>query len=416
MAIYDIHGNVISSGGGGTAEVIEPIANDIPVVCLDGTLPTSKADGTQMVTMHYKSKGREFTSYITAAVQGDSSTAYPKKNFTVKLFKDSGRSTKLKQKFLDWDERNKFVLKANWVDHSHARNVVNARIWSQIVKARSDYSSLPTELVEGHKAVDGFLIRVYNNGIYQGLYTMNLPKDSLYGLDEDVDTNVIMQADGNTDGTYWKSATVANWDDETHDAMPQVVATNFTNLIDFVNTSTDANFVANFETHFDKQSVIDMIIFLNVCCVVDNVGKNQTYFSYDAEYWYAGMYDMDATYGLPPMPTAASQSLSDYYSYDKDLGLTNNKLFSRVMSLFSSDYLARYEELRQAQLSEDNIIGEFDRFIYLVRPSIFAEESAQTTAGGAYSDIPFKNIDQLSQIKNFVVARCAYLDEEILGA
>ena len=293
MAIYDVNGNVISSGGdGGTAEIVEPIANDIPVISLEGTLPTSKADGTQLIIMYYKSKGREFRSYITAAVQGDSSAAYPKKNFTIKLFKDAGRSTKLKQKFLDWEERNKFVLKANWIDHSHARNVVNARIWTQIMKARTDFSSLPAELTGGHMAVDGFLVRVYNNGIYQGLYTMNLPKDSLYGLDEDIDTNVIMQADGNTDGTLWKSATVANWDDETHDAMPQIVATNFTNLIDFVNTSTDANFIANFDTYFDKQSVIDMIIFLNVCCVVDNVGKNQTYFSYDASYWYAGMYDM----------------------------------------------------------------------------------------------------------------------------
>ena len=192
-SLYDYQGNEI----GVTPQMIEPQGNDIPIVTITGELPTTKTQGEINVVLTYHSLSDEFTSYATVKVQGDSSTEYPKKNFTIKLFSNSLRSVKLKKKFRDWDkERNKFVLKADWIDHSHSRNIVNARIWSQIVKSRSDYDSLPSALTGGNLAVDGFPVKVFNNGTYMGLYTWNLPKDALYGLDDSVDSNAIVQGDG----------------------------------------------------------------------------------------------------------------------------------------------------------------------------------------------------------------------------
>ncbi len=68
---------------------------------------------------------------------------YPKKNFTIKLFKDSERNQKKKVAFKNWGEQNKFCLKANWIDISHARNVVSARLWGDVVKSRNNYNELP---------------------------------------------------------------------------------------------------------------------------------------------------------------------------------------------------------------------------------------------------------------------------------
>lgn len=190
--IYDYQGNEI----GITPEILEPQENDIPIVNITGDLPTAKSQGEYNVRISYKSLTDKFDDYGTVKVQGDSSTSYPKKNFTVKLFSNSGRTIKDKRQFRDWDKpRNKFVLKANWIDHSHARNIVNARLWSQIMKSRSDFGSLPSELTSGNLAIDGFPVKVYNNGVYMGLYTWNLPKDSLYGLVDEVDSNAIVQGD-----------------------------------------------------------------------------------------------------------------------------------------------------------------------------------------------------------------------------
>jgi hypothetical protein len=93
---------------------------------------------------------------------------YPKKNFTIKLFEDEARSQKKKVGFKNWGEQNKFCLKANWIDISHARNVVSARLWGDVVKSRSNYNELPELLTTSPNqgAIDGFPIKVYANGIY----------------------------------------------------------------------------------------------------------------------------------------------------------------------------------------------------------------------------------------------------------
>ena len=93
-SLYDYQGNKIV-----IAEDFEPQKDDIPIVSIDGVLPTSKSQGDYNVSIKYKSNTSEFLSYGTAKVQGDSSASYPKKNFTIKLFSDAGRTKKLKKLF-----------------------------------------------------------------------------------------------------------------------------------------------------------------------------------------------------------------------------------------------------------------------------------------------------------------------------
>lgn len=421
MAIYDISGNELNS----TALIAEPMGDDIPVVTLSGTLPVAKGTEYTNVVLRYTSLTDSFISYAQIRVQGDSSTIYPKKNFTIKLFSDSGRTKKLKKQFRDWDKaRNKFVLKANWIDHSHSRNVVTARLWTEIVKSRSDYDYLPSALRNGNTAIDGFPVKVYNNGVYLGLYTWNLPKDAMYGLDEDVATNAIVMS-GSTQSNYdpallWRSSTMdGKWDDETHDTMPSAIESGFNTLLNFVYTASDADFVSNFITHFDKQSIIDQYILLYVGCIADNIGKNQTFFTYDATIWYGGMYDLDGTWGLPPFgvtswlsPTTAFQS--QYQTRDTEE--KTNLLYKRVSDNFTTDIKNRYGSLRSGVLSEDSICGMFEEFVSAIPPYIYSEDYASTTGGGAYTDIPLKDTNNIQQIRQFVVDRLAYVDSQILGS
>lgn len=419
MAIYDNKGNELFSG----TSPAEPQENDIPVVGIDGILPEAKAEGELDVTITYKSATDKFTSYGTVKVQGDSSATYPKKNFTIKLFSDSSRKTKLKKQFKDWDkERNKFVLKANWIDHSHARNIVNARLWTQMVKSRSDYDSLPTALKNGNKAIDGFPVKVYNNGVYMGLYTWNLPKDSLYGVDDDEEANAIVQSEGGgySGANLWRASTMGTkWSDELHDEITIPVAIGFDALLDFVYTSSDATFVSDFSTHFDKQSVIDQYILIYLGCIVDNIGKNQTFFTYDSEFWYGGMYDMDGTWGLPPWNITGWKSAEtvfqdDYSAVAEGDGHTTNLLYDRVESLFHDDIVARYQELRASVLSADNINSEFEKFMSPIPPYVYEEDYASTTGNGDFTDIPLKTTNNILQIRQFVIDRLEYVDSQIL--
>jgi hypothetical protein len=83
------------------------------------------------------------------------------------MFEDEARSIKLKKDF-GWGKTNKYVLKANWIDYSHARNIVCANVWSEMIKNRDDYNDLPVELRESpnNGAIDGFPVFVYYNNIY----------------------------------------------------------------------------------------------------------------------------------------------------------------------------------------------------------------------------------------------------------
>lgn len=417
--IYDYHGNIVNIGG------YEPNDGDIPVVSIEGELYATKEEGKSKITITYKSATESFSDYATAKVQGDSSTVYPKKNYTITLFTDSARKSKSKRLFRDWDKpRNKFVLKANWIDHTHARNIVNARLWSQIVKSRADYDTLPLVLRKSNLAIDGFPVKVYHNGVYYGLYTWNLPKDAMYGLDSDEDTNCIMQAEGgikNNSMIFRQPTMNDRWTDQLHDDMPSVIADSWTSVLAFVSTSTDAQFIAGIDSKIDLKSLIDMHIFVRAICGIDLIAKNQTFFTYDAEQWYAGMYDMDSTWGIPGMERHEEVQWKPYNTvfqdgYNAYIHLhETNYLHDRIWNLFQNSVIARYEELRSSVLSAGNIIGEFDKFTSQIPPYLYAEDYAETTANGDFTAIPGKTDNNILQIRDFVVKRLEYVDGTILG-
>lgn len=408
---YDINGNLLN--GGNSHNII-----NIPIVGFEtyGAIPKSKSDGNVTAQMYFRSETINFDCYATMAIQGSSSQYYPKKNYTIKLFKDYEKTTKNKIEFFDWGATNKYVIKANWTDHSHARNIVNARLWAQIMRSRTDFDTLPTQLRNSHFSTDGFPVKMYFNGIYQGIYTVILPKDALYGLDDSIDENALLESDPVTAGTYGCAyfkldSNDGAWGDETHDEMPLVITNAWNDILTFVNSSSDENFVANFQTHFDKQSVIDRHIFIYLALILDDVAKNQFYFTYDATKWYGGMWDLDGTWGCSPFPP----SHPDWYNYDDPFQPgSSNKFHERLSNLFASDIRTRYSELRQSILSESHILTEFDRFMNTIPPYLYEEDYAETTADGAYTDIPLKDTNNILQIRNFVNARCAYVDSMIL--
>lgn len=417
-----------ASGGNASGATTEPAEDDIPKVYFTGTLPTSKDNGDMQLSMRYISKTADFTYPVTLKVQGSSSTSYPKKNFTLKPYEDSTYESKKELAFKNWGAMNKFVLKAHWIDHSHVRNVGTAKIWGKVVEARADYASLPEELRNSpnNGATDGFTVKVFANGVYQGLYEWIVPKDKLFGQDSDVSTHSILNSELNNQPTCafnTTSPTISgNWSEELQDTMSADISTSFANLIKFVAGSTDEEFVANAENYFDVQSVIDYDIFARVFCIVDNLCRNQIFFTYDGKKWYEGVWDVDAILGLPPTVRGFfaydTEFQSGYIAY-KDYGMTN-LLYHRVETLFAERFKARYAELRADVLSVESIIDVYERLTDTIKThdGLLEEDYASTTGGGAFTGIPYKTENSIQQIRNFVAQRLPYMDEEVaaLGA
>ena len=165
----------------------------IPILYLydDGTMAqlVSKASGTLKNSVQYSFPNFGIRGTLAKVkVQGSSSQAYPKKNYTLTFERgvDFG-----------WGAQKKYVVKANWVDFSHVRNVVCARLWGDVRRTRIASNGLVTDqrgnyiidqsgnriLTEAdpmlsaglnYGAIDGFPIAVVINDIYWGLYSLTM--------------------------------------------------------------------------------------------------------------------------------------------------------------------------------------------------------------------------------------------------
>ena len=405
-------------GTGTTINSVEPELMDMPRIYFsEGTLPTSKT--ATVMKFDYYSKTNEYHGYVDIKCQGTSSMGYPKKNFTIKPYKDKAKTSKLKIDFKGWGKQSKFVLKANWIDISHLRNVVSARLWGDVVKTRSDYATALPELLRtspNQGAIDGFPVLVYANGVYQGRYTLNIPKDKwMSNMDDTLDTHCILCGENYQSGCFRALPQINgnDWTDELHDVVPANIKTSWSNAINFVMTSSDTDFKANLSNYFDVNSLIDYYLYGLVATHLDGFGKNQLFFSYDGIHWIASIYDVDSTWGLywngsRILPTDYKRN-----QYEDYANKTSNLLYNRLEQLFMPQLKTRYAELRKDVLSASHIIQKFEEFNDICPKDIVQEDYASTTGGGKFTGIPSLTTNNIQQIRNNIVGRLAYVDSYI---
>ena len=397
----------------------EPAANDIPRVFIDGIIPTTKDEVNAELT--YTSKSLNFHSYIVIKCQGTSSMKYPKKNFTVKLYSDPEHSSKLKINFKGWGEQYKFCLKANWIDLSHARNVVSAQLGGDVIKTRSNYEELP-ELLRtspNQGMIDGFPIKVYCNGIYQGRYTWNIPKDAwMANMDDELDNHCILCGENYVGGCFRAAPLIdgSDWSDEIHDNAPASIVSRWTEVVNFIMNSSDDEFKTNIDSYIDLQSLIDYHVFCMYVCGADSYGKNQIYMTYDGIKWYASLYDLDTTWGAYwNGETMVPYDYPREKFEDRIQDRQGNLLFERIEQLFYQELQTRWAELKQTALSMPNIINRFENFSQNFTSDLIKEDYASTTANGAYTGIPSVAKNNIQQIRNFAAARRSWTDEYFNG-
>lgn len=391
-----------------TAINIEPLDDDIPRVFFNGEKPVNKT--AVHATIEYKSKTEHFKGYVEIKCQGTSSMAYPKKNYTIKMFADNTMVKKVKKDFKGWGAQSKFCLKANYIDHSHARNICSARLWNQIVASRANYALLPELLRTSpcNGAIDGFPIKVYYNNNYEGVYTWNIPKDKwMFNMDDTLDNHCVLCGEEYNSGCFL-SANASLWSDEIHDTMPANIVTSFNAFQNFVINSSDDEFKVNLENYVYVDSLIDYYIFQYVICGLDSMGKNQLFATYDGTKWIATSYDMDSTFGLywngQSYVSATYRMQEDYESgaHGKP-----NKLYVRLEKLFVNEIKARYKQLRADILSYNNIVNTFEPFMDIIGNDLYAEDLT------IYTEIPNGSTNNIQQIRNYYRDRLVYVDAQI---
>lgn len=390
---------------------VEPLEEDIPIFYFGGPLAQTKDD--IVMPFEYRSKTATYKGYVKTKAAGNSSMAFPKKNQNVKFYKDAACEEKMKVSFRGWPKTHKYRVNANWIDITHARNIVTCRLWADVVRSRPDFDQLPELLRNSPNlgTIDGFPVLVYADGVYQGRYTINIPKDAyMANMDDKLDEHCILYAENYDSGWFRAYANIdgTDWSDEVHDVVPDSIRTRWNKVIGFVQNSSDDEFLANLHQYFDVTSLIDYLCVGLASCDYDGFGKNQQYLTYDGQRWYANYYDKDSTWLL--MYTGQGFLPADYLNF---LRTDGNLLYGRLSNIFIPEIQARWPVLRSGPLAFENIVSRFEQFIRICPPHIVAEDYAPTTGGGAFTDIPSQTTNNIQQIRAAVKARLAFCDDFI---
>ena len=368
---------------------------EIPKVYIEGNIDEmyTKEDERE-ISIKYNSKDINFEHFAKIKIQGTSSLGFEKKNYTITFYEDNTYDEKQKVDVgKGWGAQNKYGLKANWIDKTHSRNIVSARI---VAKIQDKYGLLKETPNNG--LIDGFPVEIYSNNEFLGLYTWNIPKsDWMWGLDEDNPNNIALVGDGWTDAVAFKeeitSFEEAQWEVEVGEKN-QETKDKFNRIINFVNNSSDEEFIRDFDLYLNKDATLNYIIMLYAMEASDNFGKNMIMLTYDGKIWYPSLYDLDSTGG-----TWSTGALSESYDYVPDNA--ESRLLSRVINLFNKELADRWFELRKTNLSKTSILNEFNTFINSIPKEIYEKEQER------WGEIPGYEIDQ---IEEFLDYRLNYVD------
>lgn len=317
------------------------------------------------VNVEYRSSEQAFSGAATIKIQGSSSTRYAKKNYTIKFYKDSTYAKKMKVD-VGWGEQNKYCLKANWIDKTHSRNIVTAKLAGEMQEKYGLLESAPN-----NGAIDGFPVEVYINGAFHGLYSMNIPKDEWqFDMDGDDPNNIVIGGDNWTDPVKFKAIPTdfSGWEVE---VGPEDDATlsKVQRLVDFVMNSSDEDFVANFDQYLNLDSTLNYYVMMNTAYLTDNSGKNMLLATYDGNVWYPSLYDLDTSWGTNWQGTGLQ-------SYEKGLmSARGSTLWERFEDLYSKEIAERYFELRSSILNKEHIMETFNSYYATIPQEVLEREA-----------------------------------------
>lgn len=386
----------------------DPTVYGLPVLYLTGDTSPIAVSKDNKVTLDYvygdlsgicTLKGQGATSYKIAQGLGK----FGKFNYTIN-FDTAFESAD------GWGEQKKYCLKANWIDHSHSRNVVSAKLWGLIVKSRSTENTNLSGLVNGG-AVDGFPVVIVLNDEFHGLYTFNIPKDSwMFNLvEDDTKTQAIVGANQHTTATQFKGELAGDESDfelefASNEDDTDWVTTSLNTLINACINSDGTDLDTIVAQYLDWDSVIDYYIFTVIIKGTDMVDKNYLLSTFDGVKWHFTAYDMDSTYGLNWDGSGLSRAESGItFSSCAD----THRAFELVRRFKTDELKARYNTLRNNTLSETRIMQQFENFAWAIPSPVLVEDVKR------WPSVKGSSVNTIDQIGRWVRQRLEATDKWI---
>ena len=396
---------------------------------------------------YFQNVGYDSTYIAAFKYRGATASGLSKKAYAVKIYDEA--ANKKDVEFLGLREDNSWILDAAAIDPSGMRNRVATDLWNE-------FSHEPYHKAMEKKArtgTRGKFVEVLLNGEYQGVYCMTEKMDRkqlklakveavnngdtndvvhgllyktkqwsfpvFFGHDQD-DTDYSFPASSSpaayTEGSEtWQNIYLKYPD---YSCEPTSWEPIF-NAVNFVATSSDADFAANLSTYLDYPVLIDYYLFIELLLASDNHGKNMYYFNYDQEYNAVlakklgiAVWDLDGTFGIrwngTTSLTYANQDFPTFLDANEHGQLSYYVRLQQSEKIDWTETLReRYFELRGGLFQEDTLCGRFDHYLQLLQLS-----GADTREQGRWSQYHNNIATAVSYADEWIRARLAYLDEQ----
>ena len=365
----------------------------------------------------FDDEDRHLTGYIQLAIQGDSSRIYPKKNFKLKFFTDSDCKKKLKWKpKSDWDKNNKFNLKANYIDATQARNLVNSTVFKNAtaITPFEHKSQYPLLKSQGLGQMEGFPIELSFNGQYYGLMTFNTKKDDKpYGLDSDnlATEGLTCETSNSLLGDPEATIDGKNYATIVQDTASDELKTNFKKMLTFIKESSDEDFKAQISNYIDLKSAMNCMLYGTFAHMWDYPNKSLILLTWNSGIsWYITFYDLDSTWNLFWNGSKLTTESVFDFNHPENINLSwGNALFKRIYDNFKPELKTQWQKLRMSVWRNDQIASAFKDFINSIPEEAYERDQQK------WPDIPSKEITDYSQIQQSIIDRGNAMDKFMEG-
>lgn len=429
----------------------------INIIC--DKLPTAKPTEYEGFLEYYDTFGNYFKKPITAlGVQGRSSTMFIKKNYSFDINDDS------KIKFGNWVEQDSYHLKANYIDSFRgARSMIGYNMTRQIMdtysfeKARpwrylyyddvtlfNSTGKISDDLSDEASAVpDGFPIKLFHNGTYIGLYTLQIKKHrDNYNMGKSKPQNIHIDGEDYANSLFngenniiWSKFEIRNpkglidingneYDgdsptelsdtDELSNTVKEYIK-NFSLKASNIITTTD------FEDIINVDYSIDYFLLMSFVMNIDVFTNNTQWCTWDGGIWFPLNYDNDQCFGLYwegyKIRNASGQLPSDCI-----LGLTiqSGTPFTKLLNLYKNRIDLRYKELVDKNiLTVENVMQQLKDWCNNIGKKEYDKEFEKWNETPSYRDgsTTYTNYplnggfyDSINRVEKYMIARKQFMD------
>jgi len=346
-----------------------------------------------------------FESNVGVEIRGGFSQTFPKKSYSVELWKDEIGDDTDSEELLGMRKDDDWILDGLWNEPLRLRDYVSHDLWLEL--GRYPYKSEEPDVTFGIKRE---FCEVFINQKYRGLYYLgekidrkqlalkkyeDQPHGELYKGDIWGD-GVLFEGleDFSNDQVLW-----SGYEAEYPDEIGELDWTNLHRLVDFVVNNDQTTFDATISEQVSFENMADYFIFMNVIYAADNRGKNIFTGRYDNDKPYFFLaWDMDGSFG------------NDWQGERTDVttAILSNGLYDKLLENpeFKAEVIARWADMRNQTLQVGELQKRFsDLFSKMKDNGVYERETFDAELPRNYSD------EEINFIKSWIDRRITFLDD-----